>query len=238
MDQVKEAFSKVKEDMKILKEEIDFLNQGLIETRQSLIELCNLFKEFSKKNQESKDNEASTLRHINSTDSTHSSTHSTHIKPIKDQFLGISTGNQGVPTDKQTDKQTDEKEVKSSYNQEKPLEKQEEQNPIGNALEFLNSLDNLKKEIRLKFKRLTEQEMVVFSTLYQLSEENGYSDYKSISNKLGLTESSIRDYVGRLIKKGIPVEKNKINNKNIQLSISPNLKKIASLNTILQLREI
>ena len=69
--------------------------------------------------------------------------------------------------------------------------------------------------IRLKFKRLTEQELLVFSKLYQLDEEMGHSDYKTLSQKLNLTESSIRDYIGRLIKKGIPVVKNKINNKNI-----------------------
>lgn len=99
-------------------------------------------------------------------------------------------------------------------------------------------MDNLKKEVRLKFKRLTDQEFSVFSTIYQLSEENGYTDYKNLSIKLGLTESSIRDYIGRLIKKGIPVEKTKINNKSIRLSISPNLKKIATLPTIFKLREL
>jgi predicted transcriptional regulator len=109
---------------------------------------------------------------------------------------------------------------------------------IGNALQILESLDNLKKEIRLKFKRLTEQEILVFSTLYQFSEEKGWTDYKLLSEKLNLTESSIRDYIGRLIKKGIPIEKVKINNKTIHLSVSANLKKIASLSTILQLRSI
>jgi len=39
-------------------------------------------------------------------------------------------------------------------------------------------------------------------------------------------------------KKGISVEKKKLNNKNIQLIISNNLKKIASLPTILQLRDL
>ena len=48
----------------------------------------------------------------------------------------------------------------------------------------------------------------------------------------------LRDYIGRLIKKGIPLEKKKINNKIIHLSVSKNLKKIASLSTILQLRDI
>mgnify|MGYP002682888005 FL=1 len=99
-------------------------------------------------------------------------------------------------------------------------------------------MDNLKKEVRLKFKRLTDQEFSVFSTIYQLSEENGYTDYKNLSIKLGLTESSIRDYIGRLIKIGIPVEKTKIKNKSIRLSISPNLKKIATLPTIFKLREL
>ena len=107
-----------------------------------------------------------------------------------------------------------------------------------NAVEILESLDNIKKEIRLKFKRLTEQEILVFSTLYQLEEENGYTDYKTISDRINLSESSIRDYIGRLIKKGIPVDKTKVNNKTIHLSISKNLKKIASLHTILQLREL
>jgi predicted transcriptional regulator len=103
---------------------------------------------------------------------------------------------------------------------------------------MLDSLDSLKKEIRLKFKRLTDQEILVFSTIYQLEEEIGEVDYKMVSQKLNLTESSIRDYVGRLIKKGIPVDKNKINNKTIHLSISKNLKKVASLPTILQLIDL
>ena len=77
----------------------------------------------------------------------------------------------------------------------------------------------------------------MFSTVYQLE---GFMDvnYKTLSEKLGLSESSIRDYIGKLIKKGIPVDKIKLNNKNIKLSISEDLKKIVSLPTILQLREI
>ena len=107
-----------------------------------------------------------------------------------------------------------------------------------NTLQILNSLDSLKKEIRLKFKHLTEQELAVFSAIYEFDDEIGFSDYKSLSLKLNLTESSIRDYVGRLVKKGIPVEKRKIRNKNIKLNISQNLKNIASLQTILSLRDI
>ena len=144
--------------------------------------------------------------------------------------MGISTGNGGVPTDRQTDRQTD----KNTLNYPKIYEKL----AVDNAVEILDSLDSLKKEIRLKFKRLTDQEWMIFSTLYQLEEQEGFTDYKTLSKRLKLTESSIRDYIGRLIKKGIPVEKNKVNNKTIQLSISKNLKKIASLSTIIQLRDL
>ena len=173
--------------------------------------------------------DTSTDRHIIPTNSTNSSTHNLHLKGLNDQNLPISTGNQGVSTDRQTDRQTDRHIENHAPNKA---------NSIENALEILDSLDHVKKEIRLKFKRLTDQEILVFSTIYQLDEETGYSNYKILSKKLNLTESSIRDYVGRLIKKGIPVEKNKLNNKNIRLSIPKSFKKVATLSTILQLKEL
>ena len=151
------------------------------------------------------------------------------FKPLKTQNLGFSIGNQGVPTDRQTDRQTDRHLIEGIKNSK---------NPIKNALYILDSLDSVRKEIRLKFKRLTNHEFLLFSTLYQMEEEGMEAGYKSLSEKLGLTESSIRDYVGRLIKKGIPIEKTKVRNKNILLSVSPDLKKIASLSAILQLRDI
>ena len=230
MEPVKEAFSKVKQDIEFLKEEMTNLRKDLIETRESLIDICEILKENSKK----KEKETSTDRQMIKTNDPKTSTDNMSEKPLNAQNLGISTGNEGVPTDRQTDRQTDQQTHNSSYNQEK----EGEDNSIDNAIQILESLDNLKKEIRLKFKRLTEKEVLVFSTLYQCSDEKGYTDYRELSEKLKLTESSIRDYVGRLIKKGIPLDKIKINNKMIHLSISPNLKKVASLSTILKLRSI
>jgi hypothetical protein len=263
MDQVKEAFSKVKQDMDSIRSEMDSIKSNLSELKESVIDLAELFKELTQKKtlpeqqiqkqtpfQISQQTQfpprsipqktpqipkptptnQQTNRQIIPTHPTHPSTDNYQYKPLKYQNLGISIGNEGVPTDKQTNRQTHQQTDKSSYNQEN--------SSIDNAVKVLESLDNIKKEIRLKFKRLTDQEMLVFSTLYQLEEENGYTDYKTISEKINLSESSIRDYVGRLIKKGIPVDKTKINNKSIQLNVSKNLKKMASLNTILQLREL
>jgi DNA-binding MarR family transcriptional regulator len=272
MEQIKEAFSKVKQDIEMLKNEIFTLNKKLVETRESLVEICEILKNISKKKEEVKKEEIKIetptqafqlptqafqlpTQHIQTpTDNKFNMPQ----RPQKAKNLGISTGNEGVPTDRQTDQQTDQQTDKGSYNlilsQQKsntnsfpissinpPIlntQKPPTQNSIDNAVQILESLDNLKKEIRLKFKRLTNQEFLVFSTIYQSSEETGYTDYKNLSEKLNLTESSIRDYIGRLIKKGIPVEKIKINNKTIHLSIAQNFKKIASLPTILQLRSI
>ena len=223
MDQVKDAFQKVKQDIALLKQEVDFLSSNLSETREKLVEMCEILNELNRKI------DVSTHKPEIQTTSTHSSTLRQEIEGLKPQNLPISTGNGGVPTDRQTDRQTDKiKEI--------PLEKPE--NTIENAIEILDSLDNIKKELRLKFKRLTEQELLVFSIIYQLEEEQGHTDYKTVAKRLNLSESSVRDYVQRIIKKGISVDKKRINNKNIQLSISSNLKKIASLSTILKLRDI
>jgi len=238
MGQIKEAFYKVKQDIEFLKKEIAVLNKDILETRKSLIEVCEILKEYSSEIKERAERDLSgevpTHPNVYSTTLTYNPTHNHTQNPLNTQNLGISIGNGGVPTDRQTDRQTDQQTNKSSYNKKNNLP----ENSIDSALQILESLDNLKKELRLKFKRLTEQELLVFSTLYQSSEEEGHTNYKTLSEKLKLTESSIRDYIGRLIKKGIPIEKVKINNKTICLSISPNLKKIASLSTILQLRSL
>lgn len=225
MDPVKKAFEKVKQDVDSLKQDLFSLKENLIETREQMIDICGILRKLHKK----LDSKVSTHSSLNQTVSTHVSTDDIYFKPLKHQNWGISTGNQGVSTDRQTNRQTDRQTQNTQEIQK---------NPVDNAAEILASLDNIKKELRLKFKRLTDQEMLIFSTIYQLEEEKGYTDYKNLSERLKLTESSIRDYVQRLIKKGIPVEKTKINNKNIQLKISGNLKKIASLSTIMQLRGI
>ncbi len=233
MDAIKEAFLKVKQDIDFLKQEHSFLFQEFLKIQQNLVKINKkldflMLKTF-------KLSQTHSLK--NKTLSTHSSTHSTGFNGLKTQNLGFSTGNQGVSTDRQTDRQTDIS-TQNSLKRGISSKNLTSYSTLDNAEAILASLDSLKKEIRLKFKRLTEQELLVFSTIYQLDEEQGYADHKILSKKLHLSESSIRDYIGRLIKKGIPIEKKRINNKTIQLSISQNLKKIASLSTILKLREI
>ncbi|MBD3252380.1 hypothetical protein GF386_01465 [Candidatus Pacearchaeota archaeon] len=240
---IKIAFSKVKEDMNSLRGEI-------YEIKSELDKIKNLIKDFTASRNSEKTNNLtddtsvsygdsstdnnSTLRQINSTDVTNSTNNSTvprEIEGLKYPNFGISTGNEGVSTDRQTDTSTD-------TSTQKKAEKSIEHN-IKEASEILNSLDRLRKEIRLKFKRVTPQEMAVFSSIYQIEEQDpDNSTYKYLSNSLKLSESSIRDYVQRMINKGIPIKKQKIDNKKILLSISSELKNIATLPTIIKLREL
>ena len=219
-----------------LKEEIYILKKELDQMREGFFEIFKILEKFKKDLDDLKDSKSFQNQTHNlkvPAEIGGSSTLHTLFKPLKDQNIGISTGNQGASTDRQTDRQTDQQAQKTPYFRETP-----DKNTIDSAAEIIESLDKMKRQIRLKFKQLTDQEMLVFSTIYQFDEEQGHSNYKLLSEKLNLTESSIRDYVGRLIKKGIPIDKIRQNNKGIQLEISQNLKKITTLGTILKLREL
>ena len=232
-DNIKEAFNRVKGD-------IDFLNEELLDIKTTMNDLHEIMKNLTiklEKQEKPASTDRQTIRHINSTNndsSTHSSTVPQEVRGLKPLNLPTSIGNQGVSTDRQTDTQTDNSTHILHINEEKTIDSN-----IQEATEILDSLDSLKKEIRLKFKHLTSQEMLVFSTIYQLEEQgNKEITYRLISKTLKLSESSIRDYVQRMITKGISIQKEKVNNKKLLLTISPNLKKIASLPTIMQLREL
>ncbi len=213
--QIKEAFGRVKQDVDFLKSKLNGLENELKETRKLMIKICESVQEMANQID-------SAHQQITPTPPKYIPADNSLFKPLNYQNWQFSTGNQGVPTDRQTNQQTN----------------RQAENDIENAVEMIKSLDNLKKEISKKFKKLTDQEWLVFSEIYRFDEERGYSDYRILAEKLNLTESSIRDYVARLIKKGISINKKKLNNKNVQLSISPSLKQITSLSSILALRDL
>ncbi len=237
MDPIKKSFDNVKDD-------INLLNKEIINIKIA-IENINLTIKKLETNQKNQVNNPPTIKQQNPTDNenpTHNPTDNLALKALKDHNIDISIGNRGVPTDRQTDRQTDNpthfliKNTEISQNSIKN-NKNIELN-IKEATEILESLDTIKKEIRLKFKHLTNQEMLIFSAIYQLEETNQEVTYKLLSKHLNLSESSIRDYTQRIISKGIPLKKQKLNNKMILLSVSQELRKIASLSTIINLRDL
>ncbi len=250
-DSLKEAFAKVKNDIFTLGNELSLVKSELIDIKNTLTllsESMNTMKiDFIDVKSMSKyPTHIPTQQHINPAYSAIPSDTPTvpvETRGLKYPNLDLSSGNRGVPTDRQTNQQTDiytqNSDEDSNFTPlirpvKKPLKTQ-----IQEAEDILNTLDNLKKEIRLKFKTITNQEMLIFSTIYQLESEFPEGiEYRQIATKLGLSESSIRDYVQKLISKGIPVDKIKLNNKKILLKIGSKLKNIAPLETLIKLREL
>ncbi len=224
-DPIKEAFSRVKQEIDYLTNELAIMKEELEQLKSQHLKTPTQ-EPITQAYQPQESNTSTQIPTLNSL-----------ITPYNPQFPAISTGNEGVPTDRQTDRQSDRHPNTSTPNTHKgSFNKRIDR--LEKVSELLGSLDELKKEIRLKFKRLTNQEMSVYISIYQLEEQGFSVDYSLLAEKLGLTESSIRDYIRKMIGKGIPLMKIKENNQRILLSIPTDLKKIASINTIIQLRDI
>lgn len=237
MDPIKEAFDKIKQDILLLKEQ---LNSITIQLNNLTTE--NLSLKNSLINSQTNPTHLPTQQDPLISTPTHLPTHEFDLEYSKIQNNDLSMRNRGVPTDKPTDRQTNQQtdnlNIESSYNPS-ISNNFKESNSFERASEILGTLDSIKKEIRLKFKRLTPQEMLIFTTLYSLEEQDiGDITYKVISQHLRLSESSVRDYITKLKSKGIPIQKNRLNNKQISLKISSDLKKITNLPTIIRLRDI
>ena len=236
MDPIKDAFLRIKQDILSLQEQLSYINEQLIDLKRTLAPQNPTDSSINQSNQQ-----------LNPTIQ-QTPTDNMPYYDLKPSISTISTGNEGVPTDRQADRQTDQQTNKAANSDTFSLENSKEFSPnysktdtisqIHRVSEVLESLDSIKKEIRSNFKHLTTQEMAVFSSVYTFEEQGFVVDYTLISQKLGLSESSIRDYIHKLIKKGIPILKSKENNKKVSLTISPELKKIASLQTILTLRSL
>ena len=228
MDPIKEAFGKIKQDIHNLQNELTMLRKELQNFKQQTNPTHQQITPLQTTRQTDKQTEQKTQQ-----------IHNLPLEPLKTLNKELSIGNQGVPTHKQTNRQTPQQ----THNT--PLLGQKTPNPYNsNSTTFddaenaINSLNLLKGEIKRKFKALTPNEMLVFSTIYLFQEQHKEITYKAIAAHLNLSESSIRDYVIRLIRKEVPIIKKKINNKLILLSIASNLCKNLSLSSIMALRQV
>ncbi len=213
-DPLKEAFFKVRQD-------IDFLYSELSEIKQLLYEL------------QAQQTIQPTNQRPNPTYSIPSPTQEMPLNALISSKTTISTGNDGVPTNQQTIQPTNQHPLIST-----PSSVNDPISHLRRVSEVLATLDDLKKEVRIKFKKLTEQEMLIYSTIYQLEDQGFVVDYAILAQKTGLTEISIRDYIRKILQKDIPLLKLKESNKKVILKIPQDLKRVASLSTLNQLRAL
>jgi len=226
MDLIKESFARAKQDILNLQSQIEFIKNEIIQIKRTMKEITLTHNQI-------------TQAEINIIPSFQQTTnHKMPLYSLKSPITPSSIGNGGVPTDRQTNQQTDQHIGNKGVSNNRKTTKTDRISHLEKVSEVLESLDSIKKELRSKFKRLTNQEMTVFSLIYDLENRGFIVDYSLISQKLSLSESSIRDYVQKIIKKGIPIIKTKENNKKIILNINQNLKQIATLQTIQSLRDL
>ena len=180
----------------------------------------------------------------------------------------ISTGNKGVQTHRHIDTQTDNTPLfpldDKPLNKEKtPTHSTTEtsthlrhipeklqhfdtfldtstHNQTQNAkISDLNKLmESLKDDLKKKFQSLTKQEFYIFSVLFTLDKTQNQVTYQDIAVRTGLTSSSIRDYIRRISQKGIPLLKEKVNNKLTVLKIPLELRNLATLDNLMRIRGI
>jgi len=250
--------AKIKESFKKIKEDVFFLQQELVVLKQEINQKFDEIKEILQNNVQNNtfnnrinrpDTSLTQDRH-----STHNPAHNLMNYALKPKDFHSSIGNEGVPADRQqTDnrqtnglKQTfniqNEEEIISDFSQSSQSSSSSPNFPtspdyfkFSSPSSISNLLNNLKKDLGEKFKRLTKKEFLIFSVLYTLEEETGKVTYSDIAKRTGLTESSIRDYISRLVNKKIPIIKEKINNKLVILRISKELKDLATLDKLSRL---
>lgn len=210
---LKKAFSKVKEDINSINLRLDSLEKAI----NTLISQNNAPKE------------------ANPT----SSSQNDQFKPQNLQNKGFSSGNEGVQsinhstinqsiTDQSHNLSTYSRQIKENYvdKLEMPENRVLKRLSTDQSLSIQSlSIQSLKKDLEERFSSLTNQEFLIFLTVYQLEEDFGRPiTYNDLANKLALTSGCIRGYVSSIMRKGLPLNKLKINNRTLTLSIKPDFK--------------
>jgi len=98
-----------------------------------------------------------------------------------------------------------------------------------------DKLHKFREDLEADFASLSKQEFLTFLTIYQLEEDLGPISYSHIAKHLKLSEGCIRTYVSSLMRKGIPIIKEKINNRFIILKISKDFRDLNLKNKLLDL---
>lgn len=242
-EKIQKAFSRIKEDVAFLQHEIIILKQEMHEINSSLSKILSQFKQFLPSNTSS-----THVQHIKNIP-----THDLPIKALNPSYFHSSIGNRGVPTNSQqivnrqsnTLNRTSQAPKNFSYEHldfpdlrrisgSKPIIKSNQIN-MSKLPELSSIVTSMRQDLQDKFKKLTRQEFLVFSILYTLEEEQGSVTYRDIASRANLAESSVRDYISRLEHKGIPVVKERVNNKIVLLKIPQELRNIATLDSLSKL---
>ena len=246
-EKVKSSFERVKDEISLIRYEVQNLKNELSELKVLKEELKALKEEFSTRNQPliktnfipsfSIGNEG-----VPANQQTNTSTVNTPPFPVDDNSYVDSSTPTHFPADNPAHLQHIPEKVQQTntkLDKRSPLtlQKSYEKDEIGEMNNLTEIIEGLKTDLKKKFKTLTRQEFHIFSMLYTLDKSQNSITYQDLAVRTGLTSSSIRDYIQRIIKKGIPIVKEKQNNKLVTLKIPQELKNLATLDSLIRLRK-
>jgi len=109
---------------------------------------------------------------------------------LNDQLHEVSSGSDGVKTNKQTN--TYQTNIKQTYTI---------------------------KDLKDKFTVLPKQKLLLYLTIYQFGDESKPATYVNLSKSLKLSEECLRSYVFDIFKHGLSLDKHRVNNKIVVFKV-------------------
>jgi len=216
-DNVKRSFSKVKDHMESIEGDTKRNKKAILEQ----IELIKALKM-----------EINDLKTLNN-----------DLKDKIETLTNTSTGNKGVINDHQRSSTiiSDAKQSSTVINNDQQPSEIEIQTPTqtiptpGKETSTLTFAD-LKKELEGQFKQLTDREFSVFMTIYHLEESRGKVTPFDIAEHLKLSETTVRGYLNSLLKKNLPLERERLFNKKSHFFIKKAFKELNLASKLLKIR--
>jgi predicted transcriptional regulator len=218
---------KVKESFQKIRQEMDFLAREIIAIRAQLEQVYTFIV------QSNTSSRPTTTLQQNMKTPADNHQYNNELSPN----FQSSIGNDGVPADSQQTVNRHSSTLKRTFEGIHDVPELNDSKEGREIKKISSVINTLKKDLKDKFKSLTKQEFLIFSLLYSMTEETDQVAYKDLAVRAKLTESSIRDYITRLEHKGIPIIKEKINNKQVILKIPRELKDLATLDNLTKLKQ-
>lgn len=227
---------KVKSSFEKVKEEINLLRTELLDLRKEIVILQGIKTNFREETHNIKTNfnNQSSIgnKGVPTNQQTNTSLDNTPSFPVD----GISSIGSSTPAHNPADNPTHPQHIREIIPQTNTSSTQN--NEKTDNITDLNALiETLKIDLKKKFKSLTKQEFYIFSILYSIDKAQNMTTYQDLAVRTGLTASSIRDYIQRIVRKGIPIIKEKQNNKLVTLKIPSELRNLATLDSLMRLRK-
>jgi hypothetical protein len=212
---LKIAFSKVKEDINNLAEEIKSMKQTISDQNKKINELYSKIEDFMTISKDPKTESSIGNEGVNQS-----------INHLINQSINQSITNQSLINEKPS-KSIEKEEFKpdlSTIDFNQSINQSSINQSFNQSINQKTELKQLAININQSFLSLSKQELKLFLTIYQLEDDGIEPLYHILSQKMQLSEHCIRSHISSLMRKNIPIIKTRLNNRINLISIRKDFK--------------